>query len=492
MVGRVDIVGAGPGAAELITIKGLEKIREAEVLIYDRLVGFELIEEASATCELIYVGKNAHQHTMEQSQINQLLVEKAEEGKRVVRLKGGDPYVFGRGGEEVAQLQERQIPFEVVPGITSSIAGLTYAGIPITHRDYASSFHIFTGHLKEDGKAYDWSALARLEGTLVFLMGIKNLEKITHQLITHGLAGDTPVALIHWATYPHQQILEATLATVIASVQETEITSPSIIVIGKVVALRKQLTPINQALKHQRILVTRASKQKSTLIRKIREQGGIAFSLPMIQIEPIPPEVQLKKMLSNYTYLIFTSVNGVERFLQELMGTGLDIRALSHLKIASIGTGTSDCLNRHGIQPDIQPERFVAESLLAYLLPRLKATDQILLPCAKETRKMLATKLREKVSVTELVLYQTLKPEMRKEFSLEKVDAITFTSASTVRNFVEYFKENLEQIKGKKIISIGPITSAELRKHGLEVTGEAKPYTLDGIVNVLLETVQFN
>lgn len=490
MKGKVYLVGAGPGNEGLITVRGLELIRKAEVLVYDRLVGTNIVTEASDDCEMIYVGKNSSNHTMNQSEINKVLIKKSKENKIVVRLKGGDPYVFGRGGEEAIELYDENIEFEIVPGITSPIGGLAYAGIPITHRDYASSFHIITGHIKEDNSEHDWDALARLSGTLVFLMGMSNLDKITKKLMSNNKSKETPVAIVHWASHPNQQVVEGTLETIVEEVKKSTVTSPSLIVVGEVVKLRKKLNFFEKKPLHgKRILVTRSTTQRSKMISKIQELGGEAISIPMIKINSLKPEEDINRILNNldeYNYLIFTSVNGIKRFFEELYLKKMDSRSLNKMTIVCIGKITNDLLLNYGIQSDILPKRFVAEGLLEILLPIIKKEDKILIPRAKGARALLVDELKKICRVDELKLYESVQSEVFETISIKDFDILTFTSASTVRSFVNNFKNNLEDIEDKKIVSIGPITSDEIEKCGFKVFAEAKEHTIDGMIKTIL------
>lgn len=496
MRGKVYLVGAGPGNEGLITARGLELIRKAEVLVYDRLAGSQLVMEAPMTCEKIYVGKISNNHAMKQEDINQLLVDKALENKCVVRLKGGDPYVFGRGGEEGLKLYENQIEFEVVPGITSPIGGLCYAGIPITHRDYASSFHVITGHLKADGEAHDWEALARLRGTLVFLMGMANLQNITERLMNHGKDATTPVAIVHWASHPNQQVVEGTLSSIVEEVEKAGVTSPSLIVVGDVVKLRNPLNFFERKPLHgKRILITRATTQNSSMVEKIRNLGGVPVVAPMIAIEKLHPEKEIKRVmegLKHYQYLIFTSMNGIERFFEEIDNHGLDTRALAGIKIVCVGRPTEKHLQKYGIKADLVPDRFVAEGILELLKPHLNETDRILVPRARGARPLLVDELQETCHVDELHLYESSVVEVDwadVESHYKSIDYVTFTSASTVRNFVKQ-TQGLNLFNQAKYMSIGPITSKEMAKFDLTVHSEAEPHTIDGLIERILATLE--
>lgn len=488
--GHVYLVGAGPGNEGLITKRGYDLLRAAEVLVYDRLVGSNLLLNVSESCEMIYVGKKSADHTMQQEDINTLLVEKAKENKIVVRLKGGDPYVFGRGGEEIIELNKHAVPFEVVPGISSSIGGLCYAGIPITHRGYASSFHIITGHFKDEETEHDWQALARLKGTLVFLMGMSNLEKICRQLVEEGKDSSTPVAIVHWASHPKQVVVEGSLKDIVAKVRAAGVGSPSLIVVGEVVGLRSELNFFDKTPLHGvNVAVTRATDQSSSLVEKIRAQGGNPIALPMIKIKKLSPLKEIEACfdrLGTYDYIVFTSINGIKRFFEELEAHNKDARALHGAKLVCIGKPTQAALKARGILADLVPDRYVAEGLLETLKPHLKAKDKILIPRAKHARPLLVQALADICQVDELKLYETIaNPSLQGASVLDTIDAITFTSASTVRYFVEAYKDKLPTLKAKKLISIGPITSQEMTKHGLEISSQADHHTIEGMVESL-------
>lgn len=497
MKGKVYLVGAGPGNEGLITKRGYDLLKKAEVLVYDRLAGSNLVAEAPENCEKIYVGKQSSNHAMKQDDINQVLVDKALENKMVVRLKGGDPYVFGRGGEEAIKLYDNNVEFEVVPGITSPIGGLAYAGIPITHRDYASSFHIITGHLKEDGKEHDWDALSKLNGTLVFLMGMSNLERITDRLMEFGKSKTTPVAIVHWASHPNQQVVEGDLSNIVERVKEAGVSSPSLIVVGEVVKLRNPLNFFERKPLHgKRIVVTRATSQSSSMLNKIRELGGSPIALPMIKIEKLNPIDEIKrvmKSLNTYNYVVFTSVNGINRFFEELEKYGKDARSLGGVKVVCVGEPTRELLMTKGIRADFVPDRFVAEGVLELLKPMVKSDDRILIPRAFGARPLLVEELEKKCFVNELQLYETVGAKLDDDFindTLENVDYITFTSASTVRYFAEVMNGKFEKLGNTRFISIGPITSEEAKKYGLSIYKEAKVHTIDGIINTILKCTQ--
>lgn len=500
MKGKVYLVGAGPGDYKLLTLKGLECVQKADVIVYDRLANENYLKEAKPNCEFIYVGKASSNHTLPQEDINRVIADKAKEGKIVTRLKGGDPYVFGRGGEEGELLKEEGIEFEVVPGITSAIGGLCYAGIPITHRDYASSFHVITGHLREDDKEnpeINWNALANTNGTLVFLMGVANLQKISSNLIKEGKSKDTPVALISWATRYNQRVVTSTLENVYETAIKEGVKPPTLIVVGEVVGLREKLNFFeNKPLFSKRVIVTRSRTQSSSLVEKISDLGGNPIEIPTIKIDKIENNIELENEINNikdYTYLVLTSKNGVDIFFDKLDEMGLDSRALANLRVCAIGSATAKEIKNRGIKADIVPEKFVAEYLFEELKPILKSTDKVLIPRAKNARDYLVDKIGEICEVKEVHTYETVVDPTRKDEVLEllnrnNADYITFASSSTVKNFVEIIgEENIEKLKNIKVISIGPITTQTIKELGLSLYKEAEVATIDGMISTIIE-----
>lgn len=497
MKGKVYLIGAGPGDESLITLKGLQCIREADTIVYDRLANVNLLEEAKKDCKFIYVGKKSKNHTKTQDEINEIIYKEALSGKIVARLKGGDPYVFGRGGEEGQYLVERNIPFETVPGVTSPIGGLAYAGIPITHRDYASSFHVITGHLKDEREELNWKALASLDGTLVFLMGVSNLEKICTKLMENGKAKDTPVAIVNWATTPYQKVVEGNLNNIYEKALKEKITPPSLIVVGEVVNLRRNLNFFEKKpLFGKVVVVTRAKTQKKEFIDKLKKQGAIVYDFPTIEIEEIYPNIKLKNAIENidkYTYILLTSVNGANIFFEKLFSLGYDSRKLSGLKIGAIGTKTGKAIEKYGIKPDLIPEEHVSEALVKELEDVLTSEDSILIPRAKNARPYLVEKLSKICKVNEIKTYNTVNSRNNAEELLEFLKDkeefyLTYTSPSTFNNFIELLDDNEEEILNKgKILSIGPITSEAIRKKGYKVYLEAEKYTVDGLLELLIK-----
>ena len=500
MKGKVYLVGAGPGDYKLLTLKGLECIRKADVIVYDRLANINYLKEAKKGCEFINVGKASSHHLLPQDQINRLIADKALEGKIVTRLKGGDPYVFGRGGEEGELLKAEGIEFEVVPGVTSAIGGLCYAGIPITHRDHASSFHVITGHLRKDGKEnpeINWNALANMKGTLVFLMGVSNLKNISENLIKEGMSKDTPVAFVSWATRYNQRVVTATLEDAYEVAIREEVKPPTLIVVGTVVNLRDTLNFFEKKpLFGKSIMVTRSRSQNSKLVERIMDLGGNPIEIPTIKIEKVQDNKELEneiKNLKDYTYLVLTSKNGVDIFFDKLDEMGLDCRALANIKVCSIGATTSKAIIRRGIKPDIQPEKAVGESLYDELKDIVNKEDKILIPRAKNAREFLVKKLNEISNVTEVVTYESVMDDSKKEEAINaleegNLDYITFASSSTVTNFINLIgEENKDKLSNTKIISIGKITTKTILDNGLEVYKESEKASIESMIDAMSE-----
>jgi len=503
-VGKVFLVGAGPGDPKLITVKGLEAIQQADVIVYDRLAHPSLLKHVKDNVEKIYVGKLPNHHTLKQEEINQVLVEKALEGKVVTRLKGGDPSIFGRVGEEAMELAEHHVPFEIVPGITSAIAVPAYAGIPVTHRDYTSSLAIVTGHEDptKNESNINWEKLSTATGTLIFLMGVANLSLIKNKLIENGRDENTPIALIRYGTRVEQQTVVGTLANIVGKVEAAALTSPAIIIIGEVVKLRESLQWFEKKpLFGQKVLVTRARSQASELSAKIQELGGEAIEFPVIKIVPPTNTEPLKeayKQLDSFDWIIFTSVNGVSTFFEQLKENKIDIRKMGKARIAAIGSKTAEALQEKGLIVDIIPEEFRAEGLLNSLEGEIKAGQKVLLPRADIARKILPQVLREKgLEVVEVDAYETVldaenKAEIVELLREKDVQIITFTSSSTVKNFMEAIKdEEVEQLlEGVTLASIGPITTKTAQDLGLKVDVTASEYTIDGLVEAIINNKQ--
>lgn len=500
----VYLIGAGPGDKDLITIKALKYLKKADVVIYDYLVNPEILNETKKEAELIYVGKKQGQHTLEQSQINKLIIKYAQTGKNVVRLKGGDPFLFGRGGEEAESLAKENIPFEIVPGVTSAIAVPAYAGIPVTHRKYNSTLAIITGHedpLKETSNI-NWKKLASSLETIVILMGMGNLDNIVRNLIKHGRDENTPIALIYHGTFPDQKVVTGTLKNIVK--KSKNITPPVVIVIGDVVKLRKKLQWFdNRILSGKTIVITRSREQSSELKEKLESLGALTVQFPTIEIKPLEDYKIVDKTLNKlntYHWIIFTSVNGVKAFFDRLLLTSKDIRVLYGLRLVAIGPKTAEVLKIYGLKLDIIPQKFVAESLIEELSKFNMKNQKVLLVRSNLARDFLCQKLKEMGAfVTDLIIYKTEKSNVKTDNIVEllknnKVDYLTFTSSSTVRNFVEILNGyNLKKLlKNVVITSIGPITS----QTAIELLGrfdlQAINYTIDGIIDVILDHVKKN
>lgn len=500
--GYVFLVGAGPGDPKLLTIKGSECIAKAEVLVYDRLVAKSLLKLAQPDCEKIYAGKSPDGHTLTQTEINEVLVKKAKEGKTVTRLKGGDPFVFGRGGEEAESLVEAGISFEIVPGITSAIAVPAYAGIPVTHRDFTSSFTVITGHEKpaKDNSAISWDSLAQSKSTLVFLMGMENLGFICQKLMENGLDSSTPVGLIQWGTRIEQRVLTGKLNDITLLAQEQKFTNPSVIVVGQVVSLREKLAWFeDRPLFGQRIIVTRARHQASVLLDSIEELGGEPLEFPVIDIvQPSDPSLLREAIINirKFSWIIFTSVNGVEYFFSELLREGKDIRELAGIHIAAIGSVTQKAVEDRGLKVAYVPYEYKAEKVIEGLAELISPDQHILLARAEEARNVLPEALEALgVRVHDVPTYKTVlgesdKEELQRVLQAKSVDAVTFTSSSTVRNFMQLLDGNKELLEGVKMFSIGPITSSTARELGLHIDYEAQEYTIDGLVQALVQRVK--
>ncbi|MEW6184338.1 MAG: uroporphyrinogen-III C-methyltransferase [Thermodesulfobacteriota bacterium] len=499
--GKVFLVGAGPGDPELITLKGARLLGQAEVVIYDFLASPTLLRLVPPEAEILYVGKKGGDHTLPQEDINQLLLEKASQGKKVIRLKGGDPYIFGRGGEEAETLAQAGVPFEVVPGITSAIAVPAYAGIPLTHRRFNTSVAFITGH--EDptkaGSGLDWSKLALGAETLVILMGVKNLPFLTRQLILNGRPADTPAALIQWGTTGGQKTVTGTLNSIVPEAEKAGLGPPSIFVVGKVVALRERLNWFEtRPLSGKTIVVTRTREQASELVERLTDLGADCLEFPTIRI--VGPSDwgaldQALKKIEDFDWLFFTSPNGVRFFFERLEYQGQDLRALRGIKIGTIGPATAQTLKSFHLRPDLIPEKYVAESLLEALSRLPLAGLKVLIPRAEQARDILPQGLNQMgAEVSVVSAYRTLpadenKDDLREKLSQGKIDCLTFTSSSTVINFLSLFSraEILPLLKKVAVACIGPITAKTARDNGLEVTITAEEYAIPGLVEAIEE-----
>ena len=483
--GKVYIMGAGPGDLELLTLKGKRAIEEADCVVYDRLINPRILDFAKKDAEMIYLGKGNTEGGVIQDEINRTIVTKALEGKTVARVKGGDPFVFGRGGEEIQSLFDNGISFEVIPGITSSISVPAYAGIPVTHRGVARSFHVFTGHTMEDGTWHNFEAIAKLEGTLVFLMGIKTLPIIVSDLVKNGKDPKTPVAIIEKGATADQRVTVGTLENIIEKAKERKIVPPAITIIGEVVNLRETFKWFeDKNLFGKKILVTRDKNQAGEFSNKIEKMGGVAVELPFIEIESVLSKVTPKD-LKEYSALLFNSPNGVREFMKKID----DIRFLAHLKIGAVGSKTKELLEEYKIKADFMPEEYMVSKLAELSLEYTKAGEKILIitsdisPC--DTDKFNSMYDRE---FHKIVAYNTKKIIREKDEVikvLNKVEVVTFLSSSTVDAFYASIDGDLECVKNIKFASIGPVTSETMRKYGFSVDYEAKVYDINGILDAL-------
>jgi uroporphyrinogen III methyltransferase/synthase len=490
--GVVYLVGAGPGDPGLLTARALELISSAEAIFHDRLIPAGALDGAGEEAELVYVGKQPGAPSVAQEEIEEMLIERARAGRSVVRLKGGDPFVFGRGGEEAEALAEAGVPFEVVPGVTAGVAAPAFAGIPVTHRDEASAVAFVTGHEdpEKDESALDWEALARFPGTLVLYMGVKRLADIAAALSAAGRDPDEPAAVIERGTLPGQRVAEAPLSGIAAAVAEAGIRPPAITLIGPVAARRERLAWLEQRPLHgRRVVVTRARAQASGLARALESLGAQVIELPAIHIVPRIEAEDVRiavESLGDYSLICLTSTNGVRLLFDAMQNASLDARAFAGAQVAAIGPGTAAALREHGIEADIVPERFVAEALLEALEGIDVEGQRVLIARAAEARDTLPKGLRERGADVDVVaLYETLPEPPAPEALAAARDAgyITFTSASTVRNFLEAVGE--ERPEKARIVSIGPVTSEAIREAGLEVDAEAERHDIDGLIAAL-------
>lgn len=483
--GKVYIMGAGPGDLELLTLKGKRAIEEADCVVYDRLINPRILDFAKKDAEMIYLGKGNTEGGVIQDEINRTIVTKALEGKTVARVKGGDPFVFGRGGEEIQSLFDNGISFEVIPGITSSISVPAYAGIPVTHRGVARSFHVFTGHTMEDGTWHNFEAIAKLEGTLVFLMGIKTLPIIVSDLVKNGKDPKTPVAIIEKGATADQRVTVGTLENIIEKSKERKIVPPAITIIGEVVNLRETFKWFeDKNLFGKKILITRDKNQAGEFSNKIEKMGGVAVELPFIEIESVLSKVTPED-LKEYSALLFNSPNGVREFMKKID----DIRSLAHLKIGAVGSKTKELLEEYKIKADFMPEEYMVAKLAELSLEYTKAGEKILIitsdisPC--DTDKFNSMYDRE---FHKIVAYNTKKIIREKAEvcdALNKVEVVTFLSSSTVDAFYASIDGDLECVKNIKFASIGPVTSETMKKYGFSVDYEAKVYDINGILDAL-------
>ena len=491
--GVVYLVGAGPGDPGLMTARSLELIASADSILHDRLIGAAALTGARDDAELRYVGKEPGDASVPQERIHEELVERAQRGLSVVRLKGGDPFVFGRGGEEAEALHAAGVPFEVVPGVTSGVAAPAYAGIPVTHRDDASAVAFVTGHedpTKEE-IALDWKALAGFPGTLVLYMGVKNLPEIAGRLVDAGRDPGEPAAAIERGTLPGQRHVVASLSTLAAAVAEAQLKPPSILLFGPVAARRDAISWLEHRPLHaKRVVVTRARAQASGVARTLTALGAEIVELPAIRIEPRIESADVRdavESLHSYALVCLTSPNGVRLLFEAMSASGRDARALANAQVAAIGPGTALALRERGVIADVMPERFVAEALVEALAAVPVDGKPVLVARGAEAREVLPDALRARGAEVDVVaLYETLREDPAPEAieAARAADYVTFTSSSTVRNFLEVMGGRMPA--GARIVSIGPVTSETLREAGLTVHVEAERHDPEGLVEALL------
>lgn len=498
--GIVYLVGAGPGDAGLLTLRGAELLARADVVVYDALVNPDLLRLAPREAEVVYGGKRAKDHALTQEQLNQLLVAKAREGKTVVRLKGGDPYVFGRGAEEVEELADAGIPFEVVPGISSVVAGPNYAGIPITHRAHNSIVTVFTGHEDpaKSESSLDYKKIAELPGTKVIVMGSERIQQISDSLMTHGMDADTPAAMIRWGTTGRQQSIQGTLSNIAALAEKKGFAAPAVTVIGDVVKLRDKLNWFEQRpLFGKRIVVTRTRAQASQLSRQLLELGAEVLEIPTIKI--VPPDNKQDLMdallgLGEYDWLVFTSLNGVDAFFNYFFKAFEDMRDIGGVRIAAVGSATAAKLKELHLKVDLMPDEYVTKKIIAAFRDYESIENlRIMLVRAQVANAELPKALEEAGAIVDdIAIYKTVPETDDRDGTAVRLaeagaDWITFTSSSTVQNFHARFDlpALLKQYPKTKLASIGPETSKALIELGLKPTVQAKEHTIDGLVEAL-------
>ncbi|MEW6675868.1 MAG: uroporphyrinogen-III C-methyltransferase [Nitrospirota bacterium] len=513
MKGKVYLVGAGPGDIGLLTVKGMRCLQKAEVVIYDFHLNAQVLNYINHDADFIYAGKRGGYHTMTQDEINEILVQKAKEGKIICRLKGGDPFVFGRGGEEAEVLAKNGIEFEIVPGVSSSVAAPAYAGIPLTHRLYSSSFAVIPGYEDTTKKesAIDWSKLATGVGTLVFLMTVKNIDVLTEKLITNGRSPDTPVAVIRWGTRPDQRTITGTLKNIVELVKDKDIKPPAVMVVGDVVRLRESLKWYEKKpMFGHRILVTREHPEG---FETLEELGAEIIEFPTIEIAPPESYDELDKSIDKietYDWLIFTSKNGVNYFLKRFFAKERDIRDLKGIKICAIGTKTAEEIKKYGMKVDLIPDEFRAEGLVSAVvqkcssaevaseLPNFRTSElkgiRFLLPRAEKAREVFPEKIRELGGEIDVpVTYRAIKPEIHgkrlKRFLKEgKISIATFTSAATFNNFREIMGEDADELlKGVAIAVIGPVTAKAVENVGLKIDIIPREATIEALIEEIIK-----
>lgn len=499
----VYLVGAGPGNPGLLTLRAAEVLGRADVVIHDKLVPLRLLDHASASAERICITDLPGCHPERWPHIHEVMIEKARQGKVVVRLKGGDPFIFGRGGEEAEALANAGIPFECVPGVTAALGAASFAGIPLTHRSHASAIALITGHenLAKPGTSLDWAALARFPGTLAIYMGISRLAQITQALLENGKDPATPAAVVHRASTGEQITIDSTLAELPQAVLGSGVSAPAIIVIGTVVGLRSKLTWFEQRpLFGKRIVVTRPERQAGELVRKLEDLGAIPYVLPAVAIrEPADwaPVDRALERLGEFHWIVFTSANGVDYFLRRLRHNGKDLRALANVKLAAIGPGTVEALRRHFLEADLVPAVFRSEELASALKPRVTG-QRVLLARADRGRDVLRQELAEVAQVEQVAVYSqadAVDPESEILDCLRRgeIDFVTFTSSNIAQAFLHALDETCRRRihSGEvRLISISPVTSGKIAELGFPVAAEAKEYTSQGLLEALVEVAR--
>jgi uroporphyrinogen III methyltransferase/synthase len=498
-IGTVYLVGAGPGAPGLITLDGVRRLERADVVIYDYLANARLLENAPPAAERLLVGKHGGGNRVEQEIITALLIDRARQGKTVVRLKGGDPFVFGRGAEEAEALAAAGVPFEVVPGVTSAVAVPAYAGIPLTHRDHASSFTVLTGYEYPDKReaAIHWDAIARRGGTLVLLMATRQLRRTMSELIRHGFDAGTPAAVIRWGTVAEQETLVGTVATIADLAAARRLQPPAVAVVGDVVGLRAHLNWYERKpLFGRTVVVTRPRHQAAAFVDRLRDAGADVLCCPSIEIAPptswAPADAAIAR-LDGYDWVVFTSVNGVERFFERLAERRCDVRALHRARLAAVGPQTARALAMRGLLVDLVPEEYRAEGVAAAMRQAGVGGATVLLPRAAGAREVLPVLLRDAgARVDEVAVYETVPAsgdasEVRGRLSAGQVDLVTFTSSSTVRNFIALLGDDAPSLLARAAIGcIGPITADTARAMGLRVALQPRDYTIPAFADAII------
>jgi uroporphyrinogen III methyltransferase/synthase len=496
----VYLVGAGPGNPGLLTVRAVEVLRRANLVLYDKLVPAVLLDYAPAEAERVCVIELGPCHAQRHTPINERMIAAARAGRRVVRLKGGDPYVFGRGGEEAEALHQAGIPFEVVPGVTAALGTAAYAGIPLTHRAISSAVALVTGHEdpEKPESTLDWAALARFPGTLVFYMGISRLERIARSLIANGMSAETPAAAVHAATTGRQLTVTAPLAALPGRVRAEGISSPGLVLIGPVVALREAMSWFERRpLFGRRVLISRPRHQAGVLAERLVELGALPFVLPAVEVRPAHdwgPVDRALCELSSYAWVVFTSANGVTALLDRLPVVGLDLRALGGVRLAAIGPKTADALRQYHLEPDLVPARYQSEDLAAALIPHLQPGQRVLLARADRGRELLREELSTVCAVEQIAVYSQvdaveLDDDVLDHLRRGEVDYITLTSANIARSLLGRLDATCRariDAGEVRLVSISPVTSAEVARLGLPVAAEAAEATADGLIAAMV------